>query len=442
MNLNTQQQHAYDELLRFINSKTENVMYCLKGYAGTGKTYTIARVVEKILKTHPRWKIAMTAPTNKAVQVLREASNLEGVTYKTIHSLLGLKEVIKDSGEIEFEKDFEEPTSGLKQYDVLVIDETSMLDDKLFMDVRRYNNDVKIIFMGDPAQIPPVNKEDCEPFLNPEEHGIVELQLTQIMRQAEGSMIAEAGQQIRDNLTKDGFMFTYGNDLNVFWMPSDRPKLMDEFEKTFAGKSDARVIAWTNRKVDEYNRYIRTIMFGNDAPKLMEGEKLILNKPYYAETEKPNGDTDKTLLSTNQELELVKYMVLDFELPNGRIIEAYRCCVSFINKSGSKQRGFIFVLHERSAIMFGHILNDLKQTAIQSAYGERKQAWKSYYDTFRSVAQVAYGYAITAHKSQGSTYTTCFVDINNIEQNPNVVERNRILYTAITRAKSRLNIIQ
>ena len=47
MNLNPQQQHAFDELLKFLTTKTTNVMYCLKGYAGTGKTYTIARVVER-----------------------------------------------------------------------------------------------------------------------------------------------------------------------------------------------------------------------------------------------------------------------------------------------------------------------------------------------------------------------------------------------------------
>lgn len=444
MNLNTQQQHAYDELIRFIQTKTENVIYCLKGYAGTGKTYTIARVVEHLQDKHPRWKIAMTAPTNKAVQVLREASNLPGVTYKTIHSLLGLREVIKESGEIEFERDYEEPTSGLRQYKVLIVDEVSMLDDKLFMDIRRYNNDVKIILMGDPAQIPPVNKEDCEPFLNPEEHGIVEIQLTQIMRQADGSEIAKVGQFIRDNLTRDGFSFgsEMGSDMKVFFVSSARSLLIDEFLKTFTGNSDARVIAWTNRKVNEYNRYIRTIMFGKNAPRLMEGEKLILNKPYMAETEKANGDTDETLLSTNQELELIKSMVVDHELPGQVEVEAYRCCVSFINKYGNKQRGWISILHERSETKFNSILQELKQAAIQSPFGERKQAWKLYYSVLRSLADVSYGYAITAHKSQGSTYTTCFVDANNIQLNPNVVERNRILYTAITRAKKQLNLIQ
>lgn len=442
MNLNPQQQQAFDELTRFVTTKTENVIYCLKGYAGTGKTYTISRVVEHVLKKHPRWKIAMTAPTNKAVQVLREASNLEGVVYKTIHSLLGLKEVIKDSGEIEFEKDFEEPTTGLKIYKVLIVDEVSMLDDKLFMDIRRYNNDVKIILMGDPAQIPPVNKEDCEPFLNPEEHGIVELQLTQIMRQADGSRIAEAGQKIRDNLTTDGFMFEGLHDLHAYSVPRDRESLKAEFERTFTPRSNARVIAWTNRKVDDYNRYIRRLIYGQNAAKLMPGEKIILSKPFYAETVKFTGERDTTLLSSNQELEVLGLEVQPLDLPNGAEITTYRCKVQFINKSGSRQIGHIPVLHESSAIAFGNLLNDLKQAAIQSAYGERKAAWKLYYSTLRSVAQVAYGYAITAHKSQGSTYDTCFVDAGNIQLNPNVIERNRILYTAITRAKSKLIIIQ
>lgn len=442
MNLNPQQQAAFDELIQFIERNTINIMYCLKGYAGTGKTFLISRVVEEIQLRHSRWSIAMTAPTNKAVQVLREASNLDGVTYKTIHSLLGLKEVIKDSGEIEFEKDFDEPNTGIKKYRVLIVDEVSMLDDKLFMDIRRFNNDVKIILMGDPAQIPPVNKEDCEPFLNPVEHGIVELQLTQIMRQADGSRIAHCGQILRDNLTQDGHLFEGLNDLHTFDIPSDRAALAEEFKKEFSVHSDARVIAWTNRKVDEYNQYIRRLIYGDKPGKLMQGEKLILAKPFFAETTTFTGEKDRTLLSSNQELTVLGIDIQELDLETGQSITVYWSKVKFVNKLGKNQIGHIPVLHESSAAMFGNILNDLKQAAIQSPFGDRKQAWKRYYGVMRSVAQVSYAYAITAHKAQGSTYPVCFVDSKNIHLNNNVVERNRILYTAITRAKTRLNIIQ
>lgn len=437
--LNEQQQAAFTELAKFIeDGKIYNTMYCLKGYAGTGKTYTIARVVEHIIRKHSRWKVAMTAPTNKAVQVLREAANIDGVTYKTIHSLLGLKEDIKDSGEIEFVRDWDEPATGLKQFKVLIIDETSMLDDNLFMQVRRYNNDLKIIFMGDPAQIPPVNKEDCEPFLNPELHGIVELQLTKIMRQADGSAIASNGQVIRDNLTNWRFEFKQGDDLTVYEMPLHRKLLQLRFRDEFGAHVNARVIAWTNRKVDQYNKYIRSITLGNDARKITDGERLIMNAPYVVKLE--SGKEAK--LSTNQEVEVIEFDYGFEDMPGDHKLAVYHCRVRFADTDGQDAEAVIPILNESDDELFKQLLAKLKKDAIESPMGERKDAWRKFYAFKRALADVSYAYAITAHKSQGSTYHTCFVDVSNISLNPNVVERNRILYTAITRAKHQLIIIQ
>ena len=45
-----------------------------------------------------------------------------------------------------------------------------------------------------------------------------------------------------------------------------------------------------------------------------------------------------------------------------------------------------------------------------------------------------YGFSLTSHKSQGSTYKQAIINIKNIEMNPNKKEKKRLLYTAITRA--------
>jgi len=440
MNLNSQQQQAFDELINFLTSKTKNVIYCLKGYAGTGKTYTISRVIEEIQMRFPRWRIAVTAPTNKAVQVIREASNLSGVTYKTIHSLHGLKENITDSGEIEFTKDWNESDSSLKNINVLIVDEISMINDELFFATRRYNNDCKIIFMGDPAQIPPVGKEDCEPFLNPEEHGIVEIQLTEIMRQAKGSYIAQAGQTVRENLDRDGFNFATNNDLLVRNMPEDREQLIADFREAFTSDRDVRVIAWTNRKVAEYNRYIRTLLHGEAPGRLIKHERLIMNKPFSAKVSV--GDTFEFIpLSANQEVFVKRFKVIEKNIETVDL-QLYDTEIKFVDRTGKNRIGWILILNEASDDRFKQHLDVLKATAINSRFDKRKECWKRYYDFLRSVADVSYAYALTAHKSQGSTYDQCFVDLRNIQLNDNVVERNRILYTAITRAKSKLILVQ
>lgn len=437
MKLNEQQAAALAELHEFKSRKKPNEMLSLKGYAGTGKTTLISMFVEQVLRSNPRWKIAMTAPTNKAVQVLRQSSQLKGVVYKTIHSLLGLKENITDSGEIEFTRDWNLSAheTGIKQFKILIVDEVSMLSDELFFQIRRYNNQVKIILMGDPAQIPPVGKEDCEPFLNPEKHGIVEVQLTQIMRQGEGSSIVEASFDIRENLSKDKFRFLSGTDLNVINLPVHRPLLIEHFTELF-GKgvnSDARVIAWTNRKVAEYNKYIRRLTFPDAMNRYVVSERLIMNKPYMVEV-----DGEQITLSSNQEIEIVN--LSGSSTDEG--VKVYVAMCKFIDKQGKPRTGELEFLHEDSDAFFQYKLDELKEAAIRCDQSERKARWADFYKFLRCVADVSYAYAITAHKSQGSTYGTCVVDMKNIELNDNIVERNRILYTAMTRAKKELILIQ
>jgi exodeoxyribonuclease-5 len=437
MKLNDQQQQAYEKLTEFVNAKTTDKMFCLKGYAGTGKTYLISRFIEEYQKKNRYKKVAMTAPTNKAVQVLRESSNLKDVTYKTIHSLLGLKENITDSGEIEFTRDWNlfSNETGIKQFKILIVDEVSMLSDELFFHIRRYNNQVKIILMGDPAQIPPVGKEDCEPFLNPEQHGIIEVQLTQIMRQGEGSTIVEASFDIRENLSKDKFRFLSGIDLNVINLPVQRPLLVDRFTELFSGKinEEVRVIAWTNRKVSEYNSYIRSLTFPDVTNRYVVSERLIMNKPYVVVV-----DMDDITLTSNQEIEIKELKTST----NDDGICVYVATCQFTDKQGKIRIGELDLLHESSDYDFNHQMNELKQEAIRCPQSERKERWAAFYKFIRSVADVSYAYAITAHKSQGSTYGTCVVDMKNIELNDNVIERNRILYTAMTRAKNELILIQ
>lgn len=209
--LNDEQQAGHDAIASFLHEPHGNSMFLLKGYAGTGKTFLISHIINQIIEANSKakWykqkKIAMTAPTNKAVQVLRESSGLADlVSFKTIHSLLGLKEVIKDFGEIEYKKAYDEDDGSMSDFHIVIIDEVSMLDDALFYEVKRWNSEIKIIMMGDPAQIPPVNKVDCEPFLRPKEHEMIEFQLTQIMRQEDGSAIVSSSFDIRENLHQEG----------------------------------------------------------------------------------------------------------------------------------------------------------------------------------------------------------------------------------------------
>lgn len=459
--LNADQQAGFDLLKAFFESNERDKMVSIKGYAGTGKTFLISKFVEYLNEVSlkrdvfQRINIAMTAPTNKAVQVLRETftAGTGDVTFKTIHSLLGLKEKIMDSGEISFERDFDaDAQTSIKDFTILFIDEVSMLNDKLFFEIKRYNNEVKIIMVGDPAQIPPVGKRDCEPFLNPAAHGIAEFQLTKIMRQADGSAIIANSFIIRDNLEQSNFQFKHGKDLHIMRVTQrpayDKSILKQKFHALFQTTEtcdDVKVIAWTNRKVDQYNNFIRGILFGKGAPKLMAGERMVMNKPHAAngneQQKKKRKQGGVEMLTTNMEITVDSFVKESVELYPAKRYDCYITKIKYINSSGKLVDGCIKIIHEDALRIFAADLEKIKQHAITGPTENRRPMWKEYYKLLRSVADVSYAYAITAHKSQGSTYKQTFVDAGNIQLNSNIVERNRILYTAITRAKSEVTLI-
>ena len=100
--------------------------FCLRGYAGTGKSYSITLLLKMgLLKPS---EVCFTAPTNKAVKVLRRYLNDAGLAdcpSKTIYSLLGLS--LKENGEVKELASPEEPVN-LQSYKLIVVDEASMVN--------------------------------------------------------------------------------------------------------------------------------------------------------------------------------------------------------------------------------------------------------------------------------------------------------------------------
>jgi exodeoxyribonuclease-5 len=121
-------------------------------------------------------------------------------------------------------------------------------------------------------------------------------------------------------------------------------------------------------------------------------------------------------------------------------LKFYDAVVTYLNDEEEIEKTSIEILHEDSQIEFGKIANLLKLKAIEKK--GRDRSWLDYYDFLRNFADVSFAYAITAHKSQGSTYNTTFVIEDDIDENYNVVERNRIKYTAYTRSSKKVYVLK
>jgi exodeoxyribonuclease-5 len=308
--------------------------------------------------------------------------------------------------------------------------------------------------MGDPAQIPPVGRPDCIPFMDEllEEYRIKTLQLNTIMRQKLDNPIIASSVLIRENIGSpksliqlenkvnpngEGIEFININDVEVRKSFSD---ILARYFKTEEFKKNSeycKIIAWRNKTVSTMNGIVRKVIYGEEAvnSKILIGEKLIANNPIIWQSE--------ILFNTNDE-----FTVKDFKIKTSKVsvdhqvieLKYYETEVIYLDDNGEECHEVIDILHESSQFDFQKAANFLKAEAI--AKKGKDKSWIAYYDFLRTYADVSYAYAITAHKSQGSTYTITFLSEDDIDLNQDIVERNRIKYTAYTRASKKLYVIK
>jgi exodeoxyribonuclease-5 len=457
--LNSDQLSAFEELVDFVNSSYADIdqpdAIVLKGYAGTGKTYLVNKVIQYINRRYTARKVAATAPTNKAVKVLSETCSKETkATYITVHKLLGLKEDIDVNGRQKFIASNEE--NMISEFKYLIVDEVSMLNDDLCIELLKYKDKLKIVFMGDPAQIPPVNKEECLPFtVDQGGYNFKVLELKEIMRQKNGNPIIKASFTIRDNLDMAQPItnlrtMVNSNDHGIIWFNSQNQRQLvkdcvKEFFKSSYYEQDPdyiKVIAWRNKTVDYMNKLVREALYGSDVKRFEPGENLIANGPIFARSYDPwnNGYKYRVNYNTSDEFKIsaVRIVQLQFE-------EKYKDA-PLISWSGTfweleleDKFDCLYVVHEDSQESYKELLSQARSQALKQ---KKKSYWVNYFNIMKWSANLAYNYAITAHKSQGSTYSNVILLEEDLDFNRKVVERNRIKYTAYTRAKHRLFILR
>lgn len=469
--LNSDQLIVFNKLVDFCSGTDQ--LLCIKGFAGTGKSYIITKFISYLKKSKSGWgiRVCLTAPTNKAVGVLQKSTPSvikKSIEFSTIHKLLGVQSSITDDGEEIFESKGEK---GTVLYDIIVIDEVSMLDDQLFFDLlkststsepitkplwqkykpARKTNMTKIIFMGDPKQIPPINKVDCEPFLNPELYNIETVTLSQIMRQRDGNKIIEASYYIRENINEKYLNFSQFEQLGQFEIfnlnrEDNREKLAIDFQNVFSSDkfridpASTKVIAWRNDKVRKYNDFIRLKYHGYEngaeMPQIIKGELLINNKPIL--------ENEDIIMTNNTEMKVLGFYEELKECTDldGTPVSYYVVNVEHFDFDQEKNiETEIRILKKGEEGKLRRILKTISDLALYGEPSQKKYHWIKFYQARDYFADISYGYAITAHKAQGSTYENVYVDVADILKNEKIVERNRILYTAVTRASLKTSII-
>lgn len=442
------QASALDELKAFCRKDNKSNYFLLSGAAGSGKSTVINEFINWYIdnKSIILDDVVVTAPTNKAVRVLKRMSvHDKEVEYKTIHSLLGLRPKIdENSGKEVFEKD-PSVKATLFNFGIVIVDECSMIDDSLFNQLIESADEQKIIFVGDKAQIPPVNHFHSRPMTKTvqKDLGFTIFELTEIVRQSLNNPIIELATSIR----KGTFKRNISSKLNldgegIFQLdPKDKDRIFNLIKEKFVSSefsrnSDyAKILAWRNKTVDQFNELVRSFIYYKGVNKIVVGEKLILNRPVV-------DDLNKVILYVNDDLVVTNVTVTTKKIYD-KELKYYNAEVSKLEDfvPGKPGKHNLCILHEESYARYDDMLKTLKNVALTSKKESRGLAWKKFYEFKDNFNDVSYGYAITTHKGQGSTYDYAFVCYSDIAANPNEVEMQRILYTACTRPSKTLYII-
>jgi hypothetical protein len=446
--------------------------FVLSGYAGTGKTYLISQLVEKLRANGQPF--VLMAPTGRAAKVLARRTRAPAHTiHKVIYAMDDLKEYVETNvdGSETYKFYFDLKNNGDDARTVYIVDEASMVSDVysegeffrfgsgyLLKDLLKYvnfdNNDhnKKLIFVGDPAQLPPIGSNES-PALKPEYLGnhyglqAEHYEMTEVVRHRDGSGILDNATTLRDAIRTCR--------LNVLDIMVEKPdvipiaydKVVDRYA-AFGGNKPpdkAIIIAHSNRMVNDYNRDIRARYYPGAVGPVPGDRLLVVANNHKGDVSLMNGDLVRLLAAspavTSRAITLrtkLKGQVVEKTVPlvfrdveieaDGEEGKASRFTTSILeNLLDSPERDLSS--DEQKAL---YVDFKVRNPTLKPNSALFKDALRA--DKYFNALRVKYGYAMTCHKAQGGEWPHVFVDFSQSGGVFNI-SYFRWAYTAITRAK-------
>ena len=464
LNLSQGQETALKNLQDFLENPTQ--IFMLKGYAGSGKTTILEGLVHYLGSINKEF--VLMAPTGRAAKVIREKTGQEAFTiHKSIYSYEDMVEV-EDGDSFFYNFKIRNNTDIVGK--IFIVDEASMLSDAksegeffrfgsgyLLSDLITYtrvnheNTKSKIIFVGDPCQLPPVTDNSSkafEPLYLNEKFNLtsVETEMKEVKRQGGESGILKAAAKIRKSITagyfndfnlnsngKDILNPTYGSFLNT-WQEASSPKI---------------IIASKNKTCLNLNLQIRERRFGNASLPIQKSDivimggnnyrKGIFNGEFAVVNEVSNNLETRTIALRGKPAVTLRWRNIELVFPDtgmnskiikGKILENFLYGDNYLKPEETQALYVDFTMRHKG----------LKPKSV-----EFKEAIMQ--DEYFNSLLLKYGYAVTCHKAQGGEWDNVFTiwdndntkgfncftgnQINAGKTNQNFY---RWAYTAITRA--------
>ena len=376
---------TYDESQKnaIINSLNNNFTITTGG-PGTGKTTIIKGIIRMLVDTchiSPQ-NIALLAPTGRASRKLIEVCNIPAYT---IHKYLGWD---KDNNT------FSHNEINVCKEEYIIVDEASMIDTMLMFSLLKGTRlDSKFIFIGDYYQLPSVSQgQVLKDMIDSEVLDVIKL--NNLYRQKDGNYIINLAHEIKNKELSDNFL-TKKEDYNFIEVDNDyvltsiKDIILKALEKGYREK-DIQVLApmyKSQNGIDNLNKMLQEIF----NPKSNDKNELTVGNKTYREGDKV--------------LELVNDS--DNSISNGDL--GYIINITNKEKNGNKKNEIIVDFD-------GNIVSFSPDKFIN----------------------ITHGYAISVHKSQGGEFNMVIIPfVNSFKR----MLYNKLIYTAVTRAKSKLILI-
>ena len=445
---NINQKSAITNINDFVYSSSDTI-FVLKGYAGTGKTYIISKVVKNLWKI--KKPVILLAPTGRSAKVLSSYCNKEAHTiHKEIYYVRN-----NPSGNIDYSLKINKHKNT-----IFIVDEASMIstvkknEKSLFSD-SLLDNIVKYVYsgfkcslliIGDLAQLPPIFSENSlsldEKFLK-KNYGlkVISSELNEVVRQKKNSGILSLATYLRDLIEIDFVeelkinLSTY-NDISLI---EDGDQLIDLLQDSYSeyGLEETAVIVRSNKRSNIYNKNIRgRILFNENVISVGDLMMVVKNNYYWLNNNRvdfiANGDIIKI-----EEIHSIK------ELYGFSFAEVRVAMIDYPNLNTFETVLILDTIEINSPSLDYTSLNKL-YTEISKDYLEIRTKYKRHLavkkNKYFNALQVKFAYSFTCHKSQGGQWESIFVEMPFLANGYNQ-DFFRWLYTAVTRAKNKLHLI-
>lgn len=460
---NKEQQSAIINAVSFLKTNTDPTQYyVIEGKAGTGKT-TIAK---EILKEFEDEQIYVAAVSHKAKGVIKNSfgEDTRGKKFFSIASLLGMKGINdNDTQTTKFQVGTKVPLLDNPPA-LLVIDEASMITEDVLKKIIDINSSLsrpfQMLFLGDIGQIQPIRDDQSEFYrthkdlLNKKSdifNSKHKSKLITRVRQGEANPILpyadyfwENSQKenpelnptqhiVRNNqITDKGSLLFSNSEAEV--LNSVIKAVKNAVEKGLT--NHVKIVTYHVNEKTELNQKIHEALFGKDSD-YSKGDMLILNSPYdLPDVNATMENSSEIQIKSIQDEDTDEYGVHTLYLEtNGT---AY-------TRTGNEQKDCVIQVVSRNDIgLYNNKLNELASRAKgQTNRVLKKQAWGDFWEYKGRYADVDFGYAITAHKSQGSTYDIVVVDEKDIMGTTATSnqQKSELIYTALTRPRKTAIVI-